>query len=92
MIDQAGAEFYAHLRDKPDLWSELARIDDPEEFYDAVVAAAVGEGYHLDANMVRSVTAEEFLALLQGVANDDELTDEELELVAAGSPVACDDT
>lgn len=80
------------LRENPGLWSELVRIDDRDELYDTIVESGREMGYALDPAHVRTVSPEDFLALINEHANDDELTDEELELVAAGLPIMCTDT
>lgn len=92
MIDQGCKEFYGVLRGKPALMAELMLIDNRQDLNKAVIEMGKLEGFILDPVAVRMTTKEDFLDLLQSPANNDELTDDELELIAAGLPVPCGDT
>ncbi|WP_413208250.1 hypothetical protein [Rhodospirillum sp. A1_3_36] len=84
MVDQTALTLYGVLRDNSGLWAELNRITDREEFCAAIVDVSKDQGVAVDLETVRKMTPEMLTALIQGANDDDELTDGELELVAAG--------
>ncbi|WP_413208248.1 hypothetical protein [Rhodospirillum sp. A1_3_36] len=87
MSDQTALTLYCMVRDNPDLWAELNRITDREEFCSAIVQAGMKQGLAIELDTVRQMTSEDFIALIRSANDDKELTDEELELCAAGWPV-----
>jgi hypothetical protein len=93
MMDQTALTLYRAIRDNSDLWAELARIEDREELCAAIVDVGKDEGLAIDLETVRQMTFQMIMDLMQSANDDDELTDAELELVAAGGGgQVCDDT
>lgn len=84
MINTTEKEFYNVLRSNPALWAEMAQIEGHDKLCSAIVETGQEMGYALDPDHVRSVAPEDLMGLIGEAANDDELTDQELELVAAG--------
>lgn len=81
-------EFYKKVRADQDLIKALSEGQTVEEFSDIAVKKAAEIDIQLErADVVGAL--DDLKGLITEAANDDELTDLELELVAAGIPMTC---
>lgn len=92
MINTIEKDFYDVLRSNPALWAEMAQSEGHDKLCSAIVETGQEMGYALDPNHIRSVAPEDLMGLIGEAANDGELTDQELELVAAGHLIRCSST
>lgn len=83
-------EFYKKVRADQGLIKALSEGKTTEEFSEIAVEKAAEMGIELEMSDVIAATGQ-FKNVI-AAANDDELTDLELELIAAGIPVTCIDT
>ena len=79
-------EFYQKVRVDPNLIDALSRGKTIEEFSEIAVGKAGEIGIQLEKSEVVNA-AGQIRELVMAAANDDELTELELELVAAGIPM-----
>ena len=81
-------DFYSIIRTDNDILSRLSAIEDGAVFIETIGDLAKERGIILTAEEIGQAMSS-FDEVIQNVANDDELTDFELELVAAGVPIVC---
>jgi hypothetical protein len=81
-------EFYKKVRADQGLIDALSEGKTVEEFTEIAVEKAAEIGILLEAADVVAALGQ-FKAVIEKAANDDELTEVELELVAAGVPPTC---
>ncbi|MFA7431309.1 MAG: Nif11-like leader peptide family RiPP precursor [Rhodospirillaceae bacterium] len=77
-------EFYRAVRGDDALRAKLSAIIDPEEAAEAIMAEARARNFAVSAEDITAALSD-FGGFLKAAVNDDELNDDELELVAAGS-------
>lgn len=81
-------EFYKKVRADQGLIDALSEGKTAEEFSEIAVKKAAEIGIQLETADVAAALGQ-FKAVIEKAANDDELTELELELVAAGVPPTC---
>ena len=81
-------EFYSIARTDDEIISALSAIQDEAVFIETVDRLAREKGFILTVEDIK-YSISNFQEVIQNVANDDELTDFELEMVAAGNPPVC---
>jgi hypothetical protein len=77
--------FYRTVRADDALHSTLSSIQDPKANIEAIIAEARSRNLAVSAEDIAAALNDP-AAFLQAAVNDDELSDDELELVAAGFP------
>ncbi len=88
-MNDAVMEFYKVARRDNEMVSLLAGIEDETLFISTVVKLGREKGFVFTAEEAGAAISQ-FEGFIEHAANDDELTDFELEMVAAGIPINCD--
>ena len=78
-------DFYKFARTNPEIIAKLSEKCDQEVFLARTVEAGQAAGFSFSLEEARHGLAD-ISQLVEDIANDDELTDFELELVSAGFP------
>ena len=81
-------DFYKFARTNPEIVTQLSAERDPEAFLARAVEAGREAGFDFSLEEAR-LELTDLPQLINDIANDDELTDFELELVSAGSLINC---
>ncbi len=81
-------DFYKIARNDDEILERLSGIQDEVLFIKAVEDIARERGFSLTSEEIRQAIFN-LTEIMQSVANDDELTDFELEMAAAGVPINC---
>ena len=89
MTTPALVAFYSTLRKSPDMWAALAKLENREDLIAGVQAQAAAQGIDLSKDDIAAGLSE-IGTLVDQAAGDDALTDDELELVAAGANIVDD--
>ncbi len=84
MAHDPSLEFYKIVRTTPELWQDLAAAPDTETLVAKVTTLSGAHGITLSPDDIRAALAD-LPKLISETADDEELSDEELELVAAGA-------
>lgn len=84
-------EFYQKVRSTPAMWQELADQPTQDALVARVEAMSAEHGYAISSAEIRT-SVNQVDVLISEAVGDDSLTDDELEMVAAGIPLPCKDT
>ena len=87
-MSDAVMEFYKVARRDNEMVSLLAGIEDEALFIKTAMELGREKGFVFTAEEAGSAISQ-FDGFIEDVSNDDELTDFELEMVAAGIPINC---
>lgn len=90
-MNQDIIDFYQILRKDDAIIAELSALETADEILDTAVIRGGMLGFHFTKEEA-SAASRGMDAFRANLANDDELSDFELDLIAAGSPLPCDDT
>ena len=82
-------DFYRIARTDDEILDRLSGIQDEAVFIGAIEDIARERGFTLTSEEIR-LAIFNLTEIMQSVANDDELTDFELEMIAAGIPINCE--
>lgn len=76
-------EFYQKIRATPAMWAELAYAPTPDALVTRIETMSAEHGFAISADEIRA-SVDQMGTLINEAAGDDSLTDDELEMVAAG--------
>ena len=82
-------DFYRIARTDDEILDRLSGIQDEAVFIGTIEDIARERGFSLTSEEIR-LAIFNLTEIVQSVANDDELTDFELEMIAAGIPINCE--
>ena len=88
MAHEQVTQFYKILRHKPDMWSELAEIRDEDTVIRRIATLSAAHDITLSPEDIRAALPD-LPDIIAEAAEDGELSDDELELVAAGIHSPC---
>tara|TARA_R100000750_G_C2267709_1_gene66234 strand:- start:37 stop:321 length:285 start_codon:yes stop_codon:yes gene_type:complete len=88
-LTTSARDFYRIARNDDKILDRLSGIQDEAVFIGTIEDIARERGITLTSEEIRQAIFN-LTEIVQSVANDDELTDFELEMIAAGVPVNCE--